>query len=62
MTDIYSKYDNMHKNGMFYALDYINNHVLLVKIVCYFWHETKSPRHLVDLRSWMEWKVYIGLD
>ena len=22
-------YDNMHKNGMFYALIYINNHVII---------------------------------
>ena len=28
MIDIYSKYDNMHKNGMFYALICINNHII----------------------------------
>ena len=28
MIDIHSKYDNMHKNGMFYALIYINNHII----------------------------------
>ena len=28
MIDMHSKYDNMHKNGMFYALIYINNHVI----------------------------------
>ena len=27
--DIHSKYDNMHKNGMFYALIYINNHIII---------------------------------
>ena len=27
MIDIHSNYDNMHKNGIFYALIYINNHV-----------------------------------
>ena len=31
MIDMHSKYDNMHKNRMFYALIYINNHV----IACY---------------------------
>ena len=31
MIDMYSKYDNMHKNRMFYALIFINNHV----IACY---------------------------
>ena len=30
MIDIYSKYDNMHKNEMFYALICINNN----KIIC----------------------------
>ena len=25
MIDIHLKHDNMHKNGMFYALIYINN-------------------------------------
>ena len=28
---MYSKYDNMHTNGMFYALFCINNHVLLTR-------------------------------
>ena len=28
MVDMYSKYDNMQKNGMFYALIYINNHII----------------------------------
>ena len=28
MIDIHSKYDNMHKNRMFYALIYINNHII----------------------------------
>ena len=27
MIDIHSNYDNMHKNGIFYALICINNHV-----------------------------------
>ena len=34
MIDMHSKYDNMHKNGMFYALICINNHV----IACYQYH------------------------
>ena len=29
MIDMYSKYDNMHKNGMFYALICINNHIII---------------------------------
>ena len=28
MIDIYSKHDNMHKNGMFYALICFNNHII----------------------------------
>ena len=28
MIDIHSKHDNMHKNRMFYALIYINNHII----------------------------------
>ena len=28
MIEMHSKYDNMHTNGMFYALICINNHVL----------------------------------
>ena len=27
MIDMYSKYDNMDKNGIFYALIFINNHI-----------------------------------
>ena len=29
MIDMHSKYDNMHKNEMFYALIYINNHIIV---------------------------------
>ena len=29
MIDMPSMYDNMHKNGMFYALICINNHVII---------------------------------
>ena len=28
MMNMHSKYDNMCKNGIFYALNYINNHVI----------------------------------
>ena len=28
MIDIHSKHDNMHKNGMFYALICIKNHII----------------------------------
>ena len=28
MIDIHSKYDNMHKNEMFYTLICINNHII----------------------------------
>ena len=28
MIDMHSKYDNMHMNGMSYALIYINNHII----------------------------------
>ena len=30
MIDMHSKYDNIHKNGMFYTLICINNHVIRV--------------------------------
>ena len=29
MIDIHSKYDNMHKNVMFYVLCFINNNVII---------------------------------
>ena len=35
MIYMHSKYDNLHKNGMFYALICINNQVIHVKIGCY---------------------------
>ena len=35
MIEMHSKYDNMHTNGMFYALFCINNHALYVQIACY---------------------------
>ena len=28
MIDMHSKYDNMHKNGMFYALIFIKNYII----------------------------------
>ena len=28
MIEMHSKYDNMHQNGMFYALICINNHII----------------------------------
>ena len=28
MIEMHSKYNNMHQNGMFYALIYINNHII----------------------------------
>ena len=33
MINIHSKYDNMHRNEIFYALIYINNHVI-TSITC----------------------------
>ena len=35
MIEMHLKYDNMHRNGMFYALFCINNHFDHVKIACY---------------------------
>ena len=29
MVDMHSKYDNMHKNGIFYAKICINNHIII---------------------------------
>ena len=37
MIEMHSKYDNMHINGIFYALFCINKHVFHVKIACYQW-------------------------
>ena len=37
MIDMHSKYDNMHKNEMFYALIWINNHILAY-VNCYYGH------------------------
>ena len=45
MIDMQSKYDNMHHNGMFYALIYIYKHVFL----CYeFMLLTRRNREVVD--------------
>ena len=33
MIDIYSKYDNIHENIMFYVLIYINNYIIIC-IIC----------------------------
>ena len=30
MIDVHSKYDNMHENGMLYALICINNHLIII--------------------------------
>ena len=35
MIDMHSKYDNMHKNEIFYALIYINNFIIICIIACY---------------------------
>ena len=32
---MHSKYDNMHKNVIFYALFYINNNVIKSIVACY---------------------------
>ena len=32
MIYMHSKYDNIHKNGIVYALVYINNHIIRCKI------------------------------
>ena len=41
MIDMNSKYDNMHKNVMFYALICINNHVI-TGINCMLSHSLSS--------------------
>ena len=33
IINMYSTYDNMHKNKMFYALNFINNHII-IRINC----------------------------
>ena len=42
MIDLHLKYDNMHKNGMFYALICINNHV--ITSINYMLLHTPSPQ------------------
>ena len=40
MIDIHLKHDNMHKNGMVYALIFINNHI----IICIDYMLSMTPR------------------
>ena len=47
MIDMHSKYDNMHKNGMFYALICINNHI----IACVNFMLSMSSGEIVDSSS-----------
>ena len=35
MMNIHSKYDNAHKNVMYYTLKCTNNHVIIIEIRCY---------------------------
>ena len=59
MIDMHSKYDNMYKNGIFYALICINNHIiacincmLLVLKPCIVAHDLWSVNYVVPrLRS-----------
>ena len=48
MIDMHSKYDNMHKNGMFYALICINNCIIacencILSITHSIFHATRTP-------------------
>ena len=43
MIDIHSKYDNMDKSGMFYAVIYINNDIFLCIICMYNLHFITQP-------------------
>ena len=45
MIEMHSNYDNMHTNGVFYALICINNHVM---IACY--HKT----NIFGSRDWIQ--------
>ena len=50
MKDMYSKYDNMHKNGIFYALIYINNHVITsIIFMLSATNDGKVPRRSSDI-------------
>ena len=42
--NMHSKYDNVHKNGMFYALIWINNHVII--IINFILSPLVTPCHL----------------
>ena len=63
MIEVYSKYDNMHKNGIFYALIYINNHIIIsINCKCMAhkganhlsaMHAHVTPVHRVDKRPIM---------
>ena len=35
LIDMHSNYDNMHKNGMFYASIYIKNHMYKLHVIRY---------------------------
>ena len=48
MINMHLKYDNMHKNGIFYALNYINVHVIIIiscmlSSILELLHDTLSP-------------------
>ena len=45
MIDMHSKYDNMHNNGIFYALICINNHI--IKCINYMLSTINFPFHMV---------------
>ena len=65
MIDMYSNYDNMHTNVIFYALICINNHIIvcvncILLIVTppngYFWrNKLWSPLHCLFLRLHVVW-------
>ena len=56
MMNMHSKYDNMHRNGMFYAFIDINNHVI-VSISCRLWAGAICAVVHIGTSMWLACKV-----
>ena len=55
MIDMHSKYDNMHKNGMFCALICINNLI----IACINYMLSRHQRYIVNGLSYFDYDLRI---
>ena len=53
MIDMHSKYVNMHKNGMFYALICINSHIIASENCMLLVTPLGSGGHVVHFAMWL---------